>query len=69
MPVSSNSNTSMFPAFDYDYSADEEYCYNSYHVIPRPTWITTEFGGHVRQLFVQLLYAYESISNCISNMD
>nr|GMC60029.1 lysosomal Pro-X carboxypeptidase [Ipomoea batatas] len=46
MPVSSNSKTSMFPAFDYEYSADEEYCYNSYHVIPRPTWITTEFGGH-----------------------
>ncbi|CAH9105419.1 unnamed protein product [Cuscuta europaea] len=46
MPMSSNRNTSMFPAFEYDYASDAEYCYRSYHVIPRPTWITTEFGGH-----------------------
>ncbi|RAL46648.1 hypothetical protein DM860_004927 [Cuscuta australis] len=46
MPMASNKNTSMFPAFEYDYKSDEEYCYKSYHVTPRPTWITTEFGGH-----------------------
>ncbi|XP_075501392.1 uncharacterized protein LOC142539670 [Primulina tabacum] len=46
MPVSSSMNTSMFPAYDYDYSSDEKFCLENYHVKPRPTWITTEFGGH-----------------------
>ncbi|XP_073041156.1 uncharacterized protein [Primulina eburnea] len=46
MPVSSSVNSSMFPAYDYDYSSDEKFCLENYHVKPRPTWITTEFGGH-----------------------
>lgn len=46
MPFSSSVNASMFPAYDYDYSSDEKICLENYHVKPRPTWITTEFGGH-----------------------
>ncbi|KZV29914.1 lysosomal Pro-X carboxypeptidase [Dorcoceras hygrometricum] len=46
MPVSSSVNASMFPASDYDYRSDEKFCLENYHVKPRPTWITTEFGGH-----------------------
>ncbi|KAL8528904.1 hypothetical protein ACS0TY_006393 [Phlomoides rotata] len=45
MPLSF-SNISMFPAYDYNYTAEEERCLESFHVKPRPTWITTEFGGH-----------------------
>ncbi|KAL2522446.1 Serine carboxypeptidase S28 family protein [Forsythia ovata] len=46
MPDASSKNTSMFPAYDYNYTSDEEWCLEKFHVKPRPTWITTEFGGH-----------------------
>ncbi|KAL3726277.1 hypothetical protein ACJRO7_031204 [Eucalyptus globulus] len=45
MPMSSNPHTSMFPRYDFDLSADKEYCRTEYKVNPRPEWITTEFGG------------------------
>ncbi|OMP01716.1 Peptidase S28 [Corchorus olitorius] len=46
MPMSSDRDTSMFPAYDFDYSAYQEECRRDYQVTPRPRWITTEFGGH-----------------------
>ncbi|XP_051114466.1 uncharacterized protein LOC127240068 [Andrographis paniculata] len=46
MPMSSSRNGSMFPTYDYNYSSMVEWCFKSYHVKPRPNWITTEFGGH-----------------------
>ncbi|KAL4366791.1 hypothetical protein GQ457_05G013990 [Hibiscus cannabinus] len=46
MPMSSDRNTSMFPAYDWDYSAFREGCRMDFQVTPRPRWITTEFGGH-----------------------
>ncbi|TYI89137.1 hypothetical protein E1A91_D03G033700v1 [Gossypium mustelinum] len=46
MPMSSDQNTSMFPAYDWDYSAFREGCQRDFQVTPRPRWITTEFGGH-----------------------
>ncbi|XP_059624060.1 uncharacterized protein LOC132267039 [Cornus florida] len=46
MPMSSSQDTSMFPAYDYNYSSFKEWCWSDFHVEPRPTWITTEFGGH-----------------------
>ncbi|KAK6115089.1 hypothetical protein DH2020_007358 [Rehmannia glutinosa] len=46
MPMSSSKKSSMFPAYNYNYTSDEEWCLENYHVKPRPTWITTEFGGH-----------------------
>lgn len=47
MPMASNKTTSMFPEFYYDPKLNEEQCLKDFHVKPRPTWITTEFGGHV----------------------
>ncbi|KAK9228475.1 hypothetical protein WN944_021426 [Citrus x changshan-huyou] len=46
MPMSSSRDKSMFPAYDYNYSSFKEECWNDFNVIPRPRWITTEFGGH-----------------------
>ncbi|KAK8973892.1 hypothetical protein V6N11_013049 [Hibiscus sabdariffa] len=46
MPMGSDRNTSMFPAYDWDYSAFREGCKRDFQVTPRPRWITTEFGGH-----------------------
>ncbi|XP_027178945.1 lysosomal Pro-X carboxypeptidase-like [Coffea eugenioides] len=46
MPFASSKNTSMFPEFEYNYADDEERCLKDYNVKPRPTWISTEFGGH-----------------------
>lgn len=46
MPMSSSQETSMFPAFEFNYSSYQEGCWESFQVIPRPRWITTEFGGH-----------------------
>lgn len=37
----------MFPEFNYNYTEYKEGCWEDFKVIPRPTWITTEFGGHV----------------------
>ena len=49
MPFASSKNTSMFPEFEYNYADDEERCLKDYNVKPRPTWISTEFGGHVHE--------------------
>ncbi|KAL8250930.1 hypothetical protein R6Q59_034623 [Mikania micrantha] len=46
MPMSSNKNSSMFPEWDYNFTSYAEECQNEFGVTPRPTWITTEFGGH-----------------------
>ncbi|XP_057951809.1 uncharacterized protein LOC131146308 [Malania oleifera] len=46
MPISSSRDKSMFPAYDYNYSAFQEECWANFNVETRPTWITTEFGGH-----------------------
>ncbi|XP_057806826.1 uncharacterized protein LOC131021584 [Salvia miltiorrhiza] len=45
MPTATSRN-SMFPESNYNYTYYEEWCLEDYHVKPRPTWITTEFGGH-----------------------
>lgn len=50
MPMSSNRYSSMFPEFYYNYTEYKEGCWEDFKVTPRPTWITTEFGGHVRDL-------------------
>lgn len=46
MPMSSSQNTSMFPAFDYNYTSYKQDCLKMFKVTPRPKWISTEFGGH-----------------------
>ncbi|EPS59259.1 hypothetical protein M569_15548, partial [Genlisea aurea] len=45
MPLSSGTK-SMFPGYDFDLDSDAYWCFQSFRVTPRPTWITTEFGGH-----------------------
>ncbi|KAM1091460.1 hypothetical protein ACFX13_019236 [Malus domestica] len=46
MPMSSGRDASMFPTYDFNLSAFEDECLKNYNVKPRPTWITTEYGGH-----------------------
>lgn len=46
MPMSSSKDSSMFPEYNYSYNAYREECWKKFRVKPRPTWITTEFGGH-----------------------
>lgn len=43
------SNESMFPPYSYSYEAFEDQCKAKYGVLPRSHWITTEYGGNVRQ--------------------
>lgn len=45
--MSSNPNNSMFPPYNWDLGAFEQWCMESFHVKPRSTWITTEYGGKV----------------------
>lgn len=45
MPMSSNRYSSMFPEFYYNFTEYKEGCWEDFKVTPRPTWITTEFGG------------------------
>ncbi|KAI4327302.1 hypothetical protein L6164_019779 [Bauhinia variegata] len=46
MPMSSSQESSMFPAYSYNYSSFLEDCIKNFGVKPRPRWITTQFGGH-----------------------
>lgn len=46
MPMSSNRDSSMFWEWKYNSTSYSEECWNEFRVMPRPTWITTEFGGH-----------------------
>ncbi|KVH90618.1 Peptidase S28 [Cynara cardunculus var. scolymus] len=46
MPISGNKEESIFPASTYSYTDHVKYCEAAYEIQPRPTWITTEFGGH-----------------------
>lgn len=63
MPMSTSEDTSMFPPSDYDFSSFKEWCRSLFKVKPRPTWVTTEFGGHVRP---QLLYVITVNASAIS---
>ncbi|XP_057506260.1 uncharacterized protein LOC130789503 isoform X2 [Actinidia eriantha] len=46
MPTNGNTEESIFPASEWDYNALAAFCNDTFNVEPRPTWITTEFGGH-----------------------
>ncbi|XP_043699102.1 lysosomal Pro-X carboxypeptidase isoform X1 [Telopea speciosissima] len=45
MPLST-SNESMFPPLSFEIEELGKFCMNRYGVMPRPHWITTEFGGY-----------------------
>ena len=44
------SNESMFPPSSFEYQEFADGCMKKYGVMPRPHWITTEFGGSVSLL-------------------
>nr|XP_011466418.1 PREDICTED: lysosomal Pro-X carboxypeptidase isoform X2 [Fragaria vesca subsp. vesca] len=46
MPMSSSRDRSMFKTYDYNFSSFQDWCWKELNAKPRPTWITTEFGGH-----------------------
>lgn len=46
MPQGSNNKESIFPISKWEYEDRVTSCKNVYGVLPRPNWITTEFGGH-----------------------
>lgn len=48
MLASGSTEESIFPASEYSYENQLASCKASFGVEPRPSWITTEFGGHVR---------------------
>ena len=45
------SKESMFPPSVFDYKEFAEQCQMKHGVLPRPNWITTEFGGEVSFFF------------------
>ncbi|PKU62941.1 lysosomal Pro-X carboxypeptidase [Dendrobium catenatum] len=47
MPLSSRKENRIFSSCEFDYITFADNCIQSYGVIPRPTWVTTEFGCHV----------------------
>ncbi|XP_004494225.1 uncharacterized protein [Cicer arietinum] len=46
MPLDSNNKESIFPESEWSYKDRSSYCKFEYNVVPRPNWITSEFGGH-----------------------
>ncbi|CAK7341929.1 unnamed protein product [Dovyalis caffra] len=56
MPTSGNNKESMFPASTWSYNERASSCKAGFGVEPRPTWITAEFGGHVRAHHVDLRF-------------
>lgn len=67
MPMSSSRDSSLFRTYDFNLSSYQEQCLRDFGVKPRPTWITTEFGGHVREqpfmhLSLQICFPFLSIS-------
>ncbi|KAF7147979.1 hypothetical protein RHSIM_Rhsim03G0069400 [Rhododendron simsii] len=46
MPTDGSNKESIFPASEWDYNDLASFCEAYFNVEPRPTWITTEFGGH-----------------------
>ncbi|PRQ49888.1 putative lysosomal Pro-Xaa carboxypeptidase [Rosa chinensis] len=53
MPMSSSRDRSMFQTYDYNFSSFQEWCWKQFNVKPRPTWITTEFGGHLATIWLE----------------
>lgn len=45
-PMAQNPNKTMFPLEIFDLKSYAEDCKRKYGVVPRPNWVTTEYGGH-----------------------
>ncbi|KAJ8768306.1 hypothetical protein K2173_021246 [Erythroxylum novogranatense] len=66
------SERSMFPTSTYDYKEFADRCLKTYGIMPRPHWITTEFGGKVRFLLHFHLSSYASlveVLSCVQRID
>ncbi|KAL5726690.1 lysosomal Pro-Xaa carboxypeptidase [Ranunculus cassubicifolius] len=46
MPTDGNNKESIFPESHWDYKERKLDCKTTYGAVPRPNWITAEYGGH-----------------------
>ncbi|XP_054803698.1 uncharacterized protein LOC129306913 isoform X2 [Prosopis cineraria] len=46
MPTEGSDEESIFPAYEWSYQDTAAFCNSIYSIVPRPYWISTEFGGH-----------------------
>jgi len=46
MPIGSNGTSDMFLPQPFDLNAFDEYCHNTWGVIPRPNWVIDYYGGN-----------------------
>eukprot|EP00253_Pinus_taeda_P010179 PITA_10179 len=46
IPLAPDARTTMFPSLPFDLKAYLKECHEEYGVLPRPHWVTTQFGGH-----------------------
>lgn len=75
MPVGGSNEESIFPASHWSYQNRVSSCKAAYGINPRPYWITTEFGGHVRPyyslfiLHILLLINYLHIQFIMNSLD
>ncbi|XP_062108081.1 uncharacterized protein LOC133818962 [Humulus lupulus] len=53
MPVGSGANETMFEYSPFDLNNFTKNCQELFGVTPRPHWITTQFGGHMKWLIAQ----------------
>jgi len=71
MPVGGSNKQSIFPEYKWSYEDRASACEFFYNVTPRPHWITTEFGGHVRfnyKLFLWFHFSFLNTTTCSSIM-
>ncbi|KAF6169974.1 hypothetical protein GIB67_034366 [Kingdonia uniflora] len=66
MPITC-SKESMFPPDTFDYKEFNEQCVKQYGVIPRPHWITTEYGGNVS--YFSLESAKVQLNKCSRDLE
>jgi len=46
MPIGSNGTSDMFLPQPFDLNVFDEYCHNTWGVIPRPNWVIDYYGGN-----------------------
>ncbi|GAU16131.1 hypothetical protein TSUD_340020, partial [Trifolium subterraneum] len=60
MPLGGNNEESIFPAHKWKLEDTLSYCKHEYqyHIVPRPHWITTEFGGQGIKEYIRNFNCY-----------
>lgn len=65
MPMASNKE-SIFTRYEWSFEDFSASCENEYKILPRPNWITSEFGGHVGYQFLIYINKYSvCIFSCL----